>query len=159
MASFNHSLLIALISIYLSATATATATVSGSDIHDILPEFGLPKGILPDAVESYTLSPSDGAFNVQLTRPCYVKFDDQTVYYSENIQGKLTYGSISDVTGIQAKQFFLWLSVTGMDLDTGSNMIEFHVGVLSKKLPADMFLVVPDCKSKACPHEDQSQSI
>lgn len=155
MASFNHSLLIALISIYLSATAT----VSGSDIHDILPEFGLPKGILPDAVESYTLSPSDGAFTVQLTRPCYVQFDDQTVYYSKNIQGKLTYGSVSDVSGIQAKQFFLWLSVTGMDLDTGSNMIEFHVGVLSKKLPADMFLVVPDCKSKACQHEAQPQSI
>ncbi|XP_024983707.1 uncharacterized protein LOC112519703 [Cynara cardunculus var. scolymus] len=159
MASFNHSLLIALISIYLSATATAIATISGSDIHDILPEFGLPKGILPDAVESYTLSPSDGAFTVQLTRPCYVQFDDQTVYYSKNIQGKLTYGSVSDVSGIQAKQFFLWLSVTGMDLDTSSNMIEFHVGVLSKKLPADMFLVVPDCKSKACQHKVQSQSI
>ncbi|KAI3743173.1 hypothetical protein L1987_60878 [Smallanthus sonchifolius] len=163
MASFNLPLLLALIPIHLfatvTATATATATVSGSDIHDILPEFGLPIGILPDAVESYTLSPTDGAFTVQLTRPCYVQFDDQTVYYSNSIEGKLTYGSVSDVSGIQAKQFFLWLSVTGMDLDTSSGMIEFHVGFLSKKLPADMFQEVPECKSKASQLESYSQSI
>ncbi|KAI3676917.1 hypothetical protein L1987_86532 [Smallanthus sonchifolius] len=155
MASFNLPLLLALISIHLFATVA----VSGSDIHDILPEFGFPIGILPDAVESYTLSPTDGAFTVQLTRPCYVQFDDQTVYYSNNIEGKLTYGSVSDVSGIQAKQFFLWLSVTGMDLDTSSGMIEFHVGILSKKLPADMFQEVPECKSKASQHESHSQSI
>ncbi|XP_076918002.1 uncharacterized protein At5g01610-like [Bidens hawaiensis] len=151
MASFNQSLLITLIS--LSVTAAAT------DIHDILTEFGLPIGILPNAVESYTLSPTDGAFTVHLTRPCYVKFDDQTVYYSKDIQGKLTYGSVSDVTGIQAKQLFLWLSVTGMDLDTDSGMLEFHVGVLSKILPADMFSEVPECRSKACGHESYTQSI
>ncbi|XP_076896564.1 uncharacterized protein At5g01610-like [Bidens hawaiensis] len=153
MASFNQSLLITLISLSVTVTATATSTT------DILPQFGLPIGILPNAVESYTLSPTDGAFTVHLTRPCYVKFDDQTVYYSKDIQGKLTYGSVSDVTGIQAKQFFLWLSVTGMDLDTDSGMLEFHVGVLSKKLPADMFSEVPECKIKACEHESYTQSI
>ncbi|KAI3511679.1 hypothetical protein L1887_18836 [Cichorium endivia] len=153
MASFDRSLLIASISIYLTATAIAT------EIHDILPEYGLPKGILPDAVESYSISPTDGAFTVQLKRPCYVKFDDQTVYYKKNIEGKLSYGSVSDVSGIQAKELFLWLSVTGMDLDTSSDMLEFHVGALSKKLPADMFQDVPECKSKASPRESYSQSI
>ncbi|XP_071690937.1 uncharacterized protein At5g01610-like [Rutidosis leptorrhynchoides] len=159
MASFKQSLLIiSLISLHLTTT-TVTTTTTTADIHDILPEFGLPIGILPDAVESYTLSPTTGEFNVKLTRECYVKFDDQTVYYSKSIKGKLSYGSISDVTGIQAKQLFLWLSVTGMDLDESDNMIEFHVGVLSKKLPADMFQDVPECKSKALVHDqgfDQS---
>ncbi|KAL8214283.1 hypothetical protein R6Q57_003732 [Mikania cordata] len=155
MASVNQPLLIVLISI----SATIATAVSGSDIHDILQEFGLPIGILPNAVESYTLSPTDGAFTVHLIRPCYVQFDDQTVYYSEKIQGKLTYGSVSDVTGIQAKQLFLWLSVTGMDLDASSGMLEFHVGILSKKLPADMFQEVPECKSKASPRESYTQSI
>ncbi|KAK9068680.1 hypothetical protein SSX86_012795 [Deinandra increscens subsp. villosa] len=161
MASFTKPLLFALISISVtvSVTATATGTVSGSDIHDILPDFGLPVGIVPNAVESYTLSSTDGAFTVQLSRPCYVKFDDQTVYYSKEIQGKLTYGSISGVSGIQAKQLFLWLSVTGMDLDANSGMLEFHVGILSKKLPADMFQDVPECKSKASQHEFDAQSI
>ncbi|CAI9268581.1 unnamed protein product [Lactuca saligna] len=98
MASINRSLLIALISIHLTATAIAT------EIHDLLPEYGLPKGILPNAVDSYNISPTDGAFTVQLKRPCYVKFEDQTVYYSKNIEGKLSYGSVSDVSGIQAKE-------------------------------------------------------
>lgn len=152
MAFFHQTLLITLISITIT-------TVSSSDIHDILTQYGLPIGILPNAVESYTLSPTDGSFTVHLTRPCYVNFDDQTVYYNKLIQGKLTYGSVSDVTGIQAKQLFLWLSVTGMDLDVNSGMVEFHVGVLSKKLPVDMFQDVPDCKSKACVHESYAQSM
>lgn len=152
MASINRSLLIALISIHLTTTAIAT------EIHDLLPEYGLPKGILPNAVDSYNISPTDGAFTVQLKRPCYVKFEDQTVYYSKNIKGKLSYGSVSDVSGIQAKELFLWLSVTGMDMDSGSDMLEFHVGALSKKLPADMFQDVPDCKSKAYAEDDESYS-
>uniref|UniRef100_A0A251TFF8 Uncharacterized protein n=2 Tax=Helianthus annuus TaxID=4232 RepID=A0A251TFF8_HELAN len=149
MASFTQQLLITLISLFVTVTVAVATTVSTtSDIHDILQNYGLPIGILPDAVESYTLSPT-GAFTVTLSRPCYVKFDDQTVYYNNFITGTLTYGSVSGVSGIQAKQLFLWLSVTGMDLDTSSNMIEFHVGVLSKKLPVDMFLDVPECKSQA----------
>ncbi|GJZ08556.1 glutathione S-transferase T3-like protein [Tanacetum coccineum] len=115
--------------------------------------------ILPDAVQSYTLSPTDGSFTVMLTKPCYVKFDDQTVYYDKTIKGKLTYGSVSNVSGIQAKELFVWLSVTGMDLDVGGDMVEFHVGVLSKKLPVDMFRDVPECKSKACVHDGFSRSI
>ncbi|KAL4560983.1 hypothetical protein LXL04_033141 [Taraxacum kok-saghyz] len=140
MASFNKTLLIAVISIYLTATASA------SDIHDILPEYGLPQGILPNAVDSYVLSPTDGAFTVQLKRPCYVKFEDQTVYYSKNIQGKLTYGSVSDVSGIQAKQFFLWLSVTGMDMDPGSDMLEMFPIVRAK--PRHLSLTHNRYKSK-----------
>ncbi|KAK1426333.1 hypothetical protein QVD17_15004 [Tagetes erecta] len=161
MASINQTLLIASITIIFTITTTtaAAAIVSSSDIYDILTQYGLPIGIIPNAVESYTLSPTDGSFTVHLTRPCYVQFDDQTVYYNKLIQGKLTYGSVSDVTGIQAKQLFLWLSVTGMDLDANSGMVEFHVGVLSKKLPADMFEDVPDCKSKACVHESNAQSM
>lgn len=161
MASFKHSLLIIISCISLHLTTTTTTATTTADIHDLLPDFGLPIGILPDAVESYTLSPTNGEFDVKLSRECYVKFDDQTVYYGKSIKGKLSYGSISGVTGIQAKQLFLWLSVTGMEVDEKDGMIEFHVGVLSKKLPADMFQDVPECKSKASVHDHDTyvQSI
>ncbi|CAH1441537.1 unnamed protein product [Lactuca virosa] len=130
MASINRSLLIALISIHLTATAIAT------EIHDLLPEYGLPKGILPNAVDSYNISPTDGAFTVQLKRPCYVKFEDQTVYYSKNIEGKLSYGSVSDVSGIQAKELFLMCPIVRAKLTqmmTNPTLNRFKSkGILSK---------------------------
>ncbi|CAK8578507.1 unnamed protein product [Lathyrus sativus] len=119
-----------------------------TDIHDLLPDYGFPKGILPNNIASYTISPS-GHFTVHLDFPCYVRFSDQLVYYNTLITGTLTYGSVSGVSGIQAKMLFVWLPVTGMEVDSRSGMLEFFVGALSKKLPANQFQNVPGCSSKA----------
>ncbi|XP_059627292.1 uncharacterized protein LOC132270104 [Cornus florida] len=119
-----------------------------TDVHDLLPQYGLPKGIIPNAVKSYSLS-SDGTFTIELHRPCYVQFDE-LVWYDKKVKGKLTYGSVSDVSGIQAKKLFLWVPVTGMNVDSKSGMIEFHVGALSEKLPAEQFETIPNCKNKGC---------
>ncbi|GLU19556.1 hypothetical protein SLE2022_358020 [Rubroshorea leprosula] len=118
------------------------------DVHDLLPTYGLPKGLLPNNVKSYTLS-DDGDFSVELYTPCYVQFD-QLVYYDKHIKGKLSYGSVHSVSGIQAKKLFLWVSVTGIEVDKTSDMIEFYVGALSEKLPAKQFQDIPACKSKGC---------
>lgn len=126
----------------------STTAQSITDVHDLLPKYGLPKGLLPDNVNSYTLS-EDGSFEIYLESPCYVHFD-QLVYYNKNIKGKLSYGSVSDVSGIQAKKLFIWVSVTGIQVDKGSDSVEFYVGALSEKLPAKQFEDIPVCKSKAC---------
>lgn len=126
----------------------STTAQSITDVHDLLPKYGLPKGLLPDNVNSYTLS-EDGSFEIYLESPCYVHFD-QLVYYNKNIKGKLSYGSVSDVSGIQAKKLFIWVSVTGIQVDQGSDSVEFYVGALSEKLPAKQFEDIPVCKSKAC---------
>ncbi|AET04177.1 hypothetical protein MtrunA17_Chr8g0378501 [Medicago truncatula] len=127
----------------------ATATTLPSDIHDLLPDYGFPKGILPNNIASYTLSPS-GYFTLHLQSPCYVRFSGQLVYYDTLVTGTLTYGSVSGVSGIQAKMLFIWLPVTGMEVDSPSGMLQFFVGALSKKLPANQFQDVPGCSSKAC---------
>ncbi|GLT82388.1 hypothetical protein SLE2022_007710 [Rubroshorea leprosula] len=120
---------------------------SVEDVHDLLSAYGFPKGLLPNNVKSYTLS-DDGDFSVELYNPCYVQFD-QLVYYDKQIKGKLSYGSVHGVSGIQAKKLFIWVSVTGIEVDKTSDMIEFYVGALSEKLPAKDFQVIPACKSKA----------
>ncbi|XP_059286674.1 uncharacterized protein LOC132040075 [Lycium ferocissimum] len=120
------------------------------DVHDLLPLYNLPKGLLPNNVKSYTISPKDNSFTVQLTHPCYVQFKDQLVYYEKYIKGKMSYGKVSDVSGIQAKKVFVWVSVTGISVDEESHMIEFHVGFLSEKLPANEFEDIPTCKNKGC---------
>ncbi|KAI6670832.1 hypothetical protein NL676_005717 [Syzygium grande] len=142
----------------LSARLGALRAGGGSgDVHDLLPQYGFPRGILPDNVASYSLS-DDGAFEVRLRGPCYVQFD-QLVYYDRKISGKLSYGSVSGVSGIQAKKLFVWLPVTGIKSDSGSGMIEFYVGALSEKLPAAQFEAVPACKSNACDGNPEAASV
>ncbi|OMO80977.1 hypothetical protein CCACVL1_12680 [Corchorus capsularis] len=131
---------------------------STSDLYDLLPKYGLPKGIVPDNVKSYTLS-SNRDFTVELESTCYVHFDDQLVYYEKNIKGKLSYGAVHDASGIQAKKLFLWLPVTGIEVDESSGMVEFFVGALSKKLPAKEFEEIPVCKSKAVFRADLVSSM
>ncbi|KAL9672162.1 hypothetical protein QQ045_028411 [Rhodiola kirilowii] len=132
-------------------TSTAATTIedpSINEIHDILPKYGFPRGLIPNIVKSYTLS-DDGHFQIFLQHHCYVQFD-QLVYYDKVVKGKLKYGSVTDVSGIQAKKLFVWVTVTGIDADFESDMVEFHVGVLSEKLPAKQFQEIPSCKNKAC---------
>lgn len=126
-----------------------------TDVHDLLPLYGLPKGLLPGNVKSYSLDKETGSFSIELTSDCYVHFE-QLVWYDKKIVGKLTYGAVKDVSGIQAKKLFLWLPVTGMEKVSGSDTIKFYVGSLSEELPAGQFAEIPDCKRKACPRSSIS---
>lgn len=116
-----------------------------ADVHDLFPKYNLPKGLLPENVQSYSLSSLDSSFKIELTHQCYVKFKDQLVLYDTIIRGKLGYGIVSDVSGIHAKKFFVWVPVTGMYVDQSSTMIDFYVGVLSQSLPYDDFQIIPTC--------------
>ncbi|PON42963.1 hypothetical protein TorRG33x02_334720 [Trema orientale] len=84
------------------------------DVHDLLPQYGFPRGLLPNNVKSYTLS-DDGDFEVELESPCYVELYD--VYYDQMIKGHLTFGSISHLSGVLVKTLFLWFPVTHVDSD------------------------------------------
>ncbi|KAJ7955401.1 Protein of unknown function, DUF538 [Quillaja saponaria] len=113
-------------------------------VYDILPRFGLPSGLLPDSVRNYTLS-EDGRFEVVLDKPCYVKFD-YLVYYDKTISGKLSYGSITDLKGIEVQRLFLWFDVDEIRVDLPpSENIYFQVGIINKKLDIDQFKTVHSC--------------
>ncbi|KAI9075795.1 hypothetical protein K1719_042281 [Acacia pycnantha] len=120
---FCSLLLIAISDAYLPLPLRNLPLRSGPSIHDLLAKYGLPKGILPDSVKSFSLS-DDGSFRVELQKPCYVQFD-RLVYYDTVITGKLTYGSVSDVSGIQAQKLFLWLPVTGIKANEKSEGKQF----------------------------------
>ncbi|KAG6535108.1 uncharacterized protein LOC122014615 [Zingiber officinale] len=132
-----------LLLLFLSAVSFADA----ENAHDLLPEYGLPKGLLPDSVVSNSLS-ENGDFVVELEAPCYVKFS-YLVYYEKTIRGKLSYGAISDISGIQAKQLFFWVSLTGIEAHPADGTIEFKVGFLSQTLSASEFDRIRQCKAKA----------
>uniref|UniRef100_A0A6N2M7J8 DUF538 domain-containing protein n=1 Tax=Salix viminalis TaxID=40686 RepID=A0A6N2M7J8_SALVM len=149
MASFNIlSLSLYLLSLHVLSKTRLCLSLTTSDIHDLLPQYGLPRGLLPDNVESFTLPSSDGSFEVKLKTTCYVHFDD-VVYYDKVIKGKMSYGSVHDVSGIQAKKLFVWLPVTGIEVSKADDgMVSFFVGPISEELPAKQFEDVPVCKRK-----------
>ncbi|CAL0329669.1 unnamed protein product [Lupinus luteus] len=115
-------------------------------VFELLPLYGLPAGLLPSTVTDYTLSDDDGHFVVVLDKPCYVQFD-YLVYYDKTVSGKLSYGSITDLNGIQVERFFLWLNVDEIRVDLPpSNSIYFQVGLINKKLSVDQFKTVHSCR-------------
>lgn len=117
-------------------------------LYEILPKFGLPSGLLPDSVTSYTLA-EDGRFEVTLEKPCYIEFDYE-VYYDKKISGVLNIGSITELKGIRVKRFFMWLDVNEIRVDLPpSNSIYFKVGLINRELDVHRFLTVHSCKDKA----------
>lgn len=100
-----------------AAAAAAAAPSSGNaTIYEILPLYGLPPGIFPDTVASFSLSP-DGALSVNLSGPCYADFD-YLIYYAPTITGFLHYGSLVGLSGIQARRFLIWFDVDRIKVGT-----------------------------------------
>ncbi|XP_052187462.1 uncharacterized protein LOC127798153 isoform X3 [Diospyros lotus] len=136
-----------LLSLYALSVAAIPAAGNDPTVYELLPKFGLPSGLLPDNVKSYSLS-EDGSFVVQLEKPCYVQFD-YLVYYEKKITGKLKYGSIKKLKGIQVKRLLFWFDVDEITVDLPpSDSIYFQVGFINKRLDVSQFQTVHSCRDK-----------
>jgi Protein of unknown function, DUF538 len=82
------------------ATSSPPSTSNGTTVYDLLPKYGLPPGLLPDTVTSFSFSEDDGEFVVNLSGPCYVEFE-YLVYFEPKITGVVRYGMVSQLKGIQ----------------------------------------------------------
>ncbi|KAJ8770128.1 hypothetical protein K2173_011223 [Erythroxylum novogranatense] len=142
----NSHLGLALLSVFLLFSVTNSENDPLS-MFDVLPKYGLPSGLLPSTVSNYSLA-DDGRFVVSFENPCYVQFD-YLVYYYKQITGRLSYGSITDLKGIQVRRLFLWFDVDEIKVDLPpSGSIYFKVGIVNKKLDVDQFKTVHSCQDE-----------
>ncbi|KAJ6702783.1 T31J12.3 PROTEIN-RELATED [Salix viminalis] len=111
MANSHLGLTLFSLGLFFSLTKPTFSQDPSPTVFEILPKFGLPSGLLPNTVKSYSLS-GDGSFTVYLEKECYVEFD-YLVYYEKIITGKLSYGSIVNLKGIQVQRLFI-LAVLGV---------------------------------------------
>ncbi|XWS09892.1 hypothetical protein CRYUN_Cryun39dG0028700 [Craigia yunnanensis] len=119
--------------------------LSSSSIHDLLVSRGLPAGLLPKDVKSYTLS-ENGTLEVFLDEPCLTKYENR-VFFDSVVRANLTYGSLIGVVGLTQEELFLWLPVKGIIVDNPkSGLILFDIGVAHKQLSLSLFEDPPDCK-------------
>uniref|UniRef100_A0A0E0D4U3 DUF538 family protein n=1 Tax=Oryza meridionalis TaxID=40149 RepID=A0A0E0D4U3_9ORYZ len=135
--------------VVVAGAAEAGGAQPNGAANDLLPKYGLPRGLIPDSVASYSFDEATGEFEIHLAGTCYVWFGSHLVYYERSVRGRLSYGAISDLSGIQAKKLFLWVSVTGIVAHPDQGTVEFQVGFVSEALPASQFDTVPACGAGA----------
>ncbi|KAJ4798443.1 hypothetical protein LUZ62_049689 [Rhynchospora pubera] len=143
--------LLALLSLSLAQKPHGAATSA----YDALQSHGLPRGLLPCGITSFTVNASTARFEATLDSPCTAKFESDVVHYNTSISGTLSYGEIASLSGVSAQELFLWFPVLGIKVDVSSSrLVYFDVGVVYKMLPLSLFESPP-----LCTPDDSSPSI
>ncbi|KAG0478943.1 hypothetical protein HPP92_013662 [Vanilla planifolia] len=140
------SKIILLLLLSTAALLVASAGERDGSIHDLLREHGLPPGLLPKTVESYTLNRSTGFLEVQLDRPLLRQARQPRLLFDQVVRGNLSYGQLRSVVGLEQEELFLWLPICGILVsDPSSGVILFDIGVARKQLSLSLFETPPDC--------------
>lgn len=133
---------------HLAAEAEAPAPVAS--VYEVLKLHGLPTGLLPKGVNNFSLDDS-GKFEVHLDHACNALFENE-LHYDMNISGILGYGEIDALSGISAKDLFLWLPVVAIRVDIpSSGLIYFNVSVVSKQFALSSFETPRECLAAPAP--------
>lgn len=118
---------------------------SQSSIRNLLEARGLPGGLFPDNVESYSLDVKTGELEVQLQNPCFARFENR-VYFDSVIKANLSYGGLVGLQGLTQEELFLWLPVKGIAVnDSSSGLVLFDIGVAHKQISRSLFEDPPVC--------------
>lgn len=133
--------------VLLLAAAGCTAAAAPATIHELLREHGLPAGLLPKMVRSFSLDRQTGLLVARLDRPCYARWRDNPVFFDRLVAGNLSYGELKGVVGLSQEELFLWLPVRGVFVsDPSSGVLLLDIGVAHKQLSLSLFEDPPDCR-------------
>ncbi|KAI3667886.1 hypothetical protein L6452_42956 [Arctium lappa] len=133
-------------------------STSQQSFYQILKSNGLPMGLFPKGVTNFTLHDS-GRFQVYLDQACNAKFEDE-LHYDRSVSGNLTFGQIGELSGISAKDLFLWFPVKEIWVDVpSSGLIYFDVGVVSKQFSLSSFEIPRDCLDSPVPSKILSRKL
>eukprot|EP00262_Sarcandra_glabra_P007600 TRINITY_DN20490_c0_g1_i1.p1 TRINITY_DN20490_c0_g1~~TRINITY_DN20490_c0_g1_i1.p1 ORF type:complete len:166 (+),score=20.57 TRINITY_DN20490_c0_g1_i1:65-562(+) len=117
-------------------------------IQELLISKGLPMGLLPKSVKSFTLDDT-GRLEVFLESPCFAKFDNR-VYFESVISANLSYGELTSVAGLSQEELFVWLPVKDIKVDDpSSGLIFIDIVVAHKQLSLSLFEDPLDCKPES----------
>ncbi|XP_074580625.1 uncharacterized protein LOC141837046, partial [Curcuma longa] len=143
---FLHLPLLPSSSLTEAAEAQSTAsTFNSSTIYDILQEYSLPVGIFPDTVKSFSVS-SNGYFVVELYGECYVDLE-YVVFYAPRVSGFLGYGSVSNLEGVQIRNYLVWYDVSSIKVSLPySDFVYIQFGWVTRKLGIEQFKHIHSCR-------------
>lgn len=117
-----------------------------SSIQEVLRRHGLPSGIFPDSVKSYTLD-QRGNLEVTLDAPCIAKYETR-VFFETVVRANLSFGQLKGLEGLSQEELFLWLPVKDIIVDDpSSGLIIIDIGLAHKQLSLSLFEYPPLCRS------------
>ncbi|KAK9706575.1 hypothetical protein RND81_07G136200 [Saponaria officinalis] len=123
------------------------SSISSSSIHDLLKSRGLPGGLFPRNIMSYTFA-QDGLLEVYFDEPCEAMFES-LARFDTVVRANLSYGGLIGVQGLSQEELFLWLPVKDIIVnDPSSGLILFDIGVAQKQLAFSLFEDPPICNPK-----------
>ncbi|TVU25979.1 hypothetical protein EJB05_28503, partial [Eragrostis curvula] len=125
-----------------STPSLADASPATPTAYDMLAQYNLARGVLPEGVTGYVLRP-DGSFEVYLPGDCNLRAGGMNVRYSSVIKGNIQTGSISDLQGVNV-EVIVWIGITQVDASDGQ--LHFVAGPISKSFPVDKFASSPHCQ-------------
>lgn len=151
MASIDRATIVTTIILMLTASSTAANSASylKTSFYDVLQSNGLPMGLFPKGISEYSVDPISGLFELRMlyASPCDAKFETP-LRYQCNITGRLSYGQLSDLSGVAAQDLFLWLPVRSIRVDIpSSGLIYFDVGMVFKQFSLSFFETPKDCNA------------
>uniref|UniRef100_A0A0D9XQP7 Uncharacterized protein n=1 Tax=Leersia perrieri TaxID=77586 RepID=A0A0D9XQP7_9ORYZ len=123
-----------LILLHATTTAAMNMNSTAATAYEVLEQHGLPRGILPEGVESYVLRP-DGAMEVTLAagRECdffvAIAGEKYKIRYGATVGGVIGDGSVREVYGVRMQVKFAWLGFNGVRRRSGAGGEELELQV------------------------------
>ncbi|XP_047319406.1 uncharacterized protein LOC124922737 [Impatiens glandulifera] len=138
--------LLLLTCLVISGAGAGEEEIQVMSIHEVLPQFGLPSGLFPNSVKSFSMD-KDNNFELKLRSSCTVDFD-YPLLYDSSIKGTFRYGSIIELEGIQLERFRMSFEITQIRVDLPpTKNIYFHIMFMlfENSLDIDQFMTVRSC--------------
>ncbi|TVU36075.1 hypothetical protein EJB05_17990 [Eragrostis curvula] len=128
----------------VQATVAATTTAEEA-VHAVLAKNQLPRGLLPSGIAAFDHDAGSGRFEAVLETACTAR-SEVGLRYNVTVTGVVSEGRIAGISGVAAKDLFMWFPVRGIHVDIPSTgVIYFDVGVVFKHFPLSVFDAPPPC--------------
>uniref|UniRef100_A0A0D9VG45 Uncharacterized protein n=1 Tax=Leersia perrieri TaxID=77586 RepID=A0A0D9VG45_9ORYZ len=149
----QHLLLAIVLVAYIFHVASSSATTSANitedstgTVYDVLQQKNLPRGLLPIGVKSYSLH-AGGALEVTLPSECnfFVTVDGKKFQfrYGSSINGIITPGSITRISGVRVQVEFAFLAFN--QVSRAGDQLNIQLEKSTQSFPVSAFAQSPSC--------------
>ncbi|XP_039850466.1 uncharacterized protein LOC120709028 isoform X2 [Panicum virgatum] len=145
MAAAAWALVVAAAALAAGARGAPGATAAAEAANAVLRAHQLPGGLLPRWITAFRHDAATGRFEAELEAPCIARFEVD-LRYNATVAGVISSGQIASISGVAAKDLFMWFRVQDIRIDDSSaGVIIFNVGVVKKHFPRAVFDAPPPC--------------
>ncbi|XP_010481251.1 PREDICTED: uncharacterized protein LOC104760100 [Camelina sativa] len=134
---------ILIFSILILSTFLSVSGQKKPSVYEVLQNYTLPRGILPEGVRDYQLNRKTGVFKVHFNSTCQFPIESYKVKYKSTISGIISRGRVMRLMGVSVKVLFFWLNISEVSRD--GDDVEFSVGAASEEFSAKYFVDSPQC--------------